>query len=73
MLSDSRLPIVFLMLLVGMSSYSAGATGAACPGRVVLPEVGLVAEAPELDPPLNFSTSSCGSVWSLFPPASGQR
>lgn len=64
MLSDNRLPIVFLMLLVGTSSYSAGATGGAWPGRVVLPEVGVVA-ALEPDPPLNFSTSSWASVRAL--------
>jgi hypothetical protein len=49
--------MVFLMLLTGMSSYSAGATGAGCPGVVLLPEVGVVA-ADEDEPPLNFSTSS---------------
>ena len=50
------------MLLTGMSSYSAGAAGAALPGVAVAPEVGVVAA--EEDPGLYFSTSSCWSaIW----------
>jgi hypothetical protein len=49
--------MVLRMLLVGMSSYAAGAAGAGLPGVAVAPEVGVVAAA-ELEPPLNFSTSS---------------
>jgi hypothetical protein len=50
-LSKSLLPIVFLMLETGLSSYSADdeAAGAAAP-----PELDLAGAAP-----LNFSTSSC--------------
>lgn len=53
------------MLEMGRSSYSAGATGAALPGKVETPEVGVLAtslDAPlevEVEAPLKFSMSAC--------------